>query len=94
MKVKLSDINGAASFDSLGPILSTPVAFAVSMFLRSFSTFSCAIKSIENEVFFDSFSSQNRIINENANNPVYSVYKNWKAPMGSLALKRYIQKSY
>ena len=34
---RLSEINGAASFKSLGPVLFEPVALLISIFLRYFS---------------------------------------------------------
>ena len=47
MYVKLSEINGAATFNNLGPMLSKPVDFVRSIFFRYFSTFSQEISGIE-----------------------------------------------
>ena len=42
-----NEINGAASFNNLGPMLSKPVDFVRSIFFRYFSTFSQEISGIE-----------------------------------------------
>ena len=47
MYVKLPAIKDAASFNSLTPILSEPVAFVRSIFRRYFSIFSQDISGIE-----------------------------------------------
>ena len=47
MYVKLSEINGAASFNNLGPMLSKPVDFVRLIFFRYFSPFSQEISGIE-----------------------------------------------
>ena len=50
MYVKVSAIKGAASFNNLGPILSTPVDLVRSIFLRYFSIFSQDISGIVKKV--------------------------------------------
>ena len=52
MYVKLLAIKGAASFNNLGPILSEPVVFVRSIFLRYFSIFSQDISGIVKMVSF------------------------------------------
>ena len=55
MKVRLSDMYGAANFNNLGPILSAPVALVMSIFLRYFSTLSYSMLGIEKGNFLLSF---------------------------------------
>ena len=56
--VKLSEINGVASFDSLCPMLSEPVALIRSIFRRYFSAFSQKISGTEKQVSVGMFSLQ------------------------------------
>ena len=51
MKVISSAMHGAASFKSLGPKLSVPVALLVSTFNKYFKTLSFSTLGIENSVF-------------------------------------------
>ena len=61
MKVILSAMHGAASFSSLGPILSVPVALLISTFDKYFKTFSLSTDGISNVVSFEILPLQNSL---------------------------------